>query len=520
MKISKSLLAGLMVVGFAAAASAQTDVYICGSTAFRASVTKAIQDVFILSSGTCNVAWDGGGSSNPLYKASTAIMTGTYNGNAVFVHTYWTGSAAGLTDLSVPNQITKWMPDTVFTGAAAAAIKASGTSGINISGTYTAVSAYPTATMSDSFYDSIGKSIASEGATGRTYQTDINNLDNNGFLEEAGTDGETVVGVVPFLWVSGVQTSGTSPFTNMTQQAAAQLQNVGYISVSQMGITSDTNDFCFLIGRNEDSGTRIGAEAEAQLGTTLGTASFGQPVKQYYAIFTATNSTVSTDGTFSANPNDNITAGTPIQAGGAYSSSTNGVIVADIGLWPKVSPVNTESTLNWNLEGHSGQVSGGDVAGVLEAGNPLLLSGTSIDNKHGQPQSAGYISGASKCYLLGYLAASDAASVPTSGSNPGVYLSYNGVPYSPANIDNGSYTFWTFEHMYYTTSGANAISGVAQNMADAVADEVYTYDAQTNSSGVTTTTANPAISAKCAGLYLNNLQVTRTREGDPVFINY
>jgi hypothetical protein len=500
MKISKSLLAGLLVVGFAAAASAQTDIYVCGSTAYRAPVTKAIQDVLITSGTTINVAWDGGSAANPLYKAGEAIISGSYAGTAVIVHTFWTGSLSGLIDLSVPNTITKWIGDAVVESGGAAAT--SGSNGININGSgYATVSSQPQITMSDSFADSIGKSIA--GAPGgKTYQSAITALGSA--LHSAGTQGETVVGIVPFIWVAGNQTSGTPPYTNITQQAAAALQDVGYAPITELengaAVTSDTNDYAFLIGRNEDSGTRIGAEAEAQIGSAGATSSFGQPVDQYYATFTGSPST---DGTFGSNPADGIAAGTAIQTGGASVS------VSDIGLWPANSALNTENAVNWNTEGHSGQISGGDVANVLLASNSLTLNLSSIDNGDGQPGN--WSPGVSKAYLVAYLAASDAASLPTAN-----FLSYNGVPYSAANIDNGAYTFWTFEHMYYRTSGANAISGLTQTFANALADEVFTFDAQTNSSGVTTTTANPAVSTKVAGLYFSNANFTKVREGNPV----
>jgi hypothetical protein len=506
MKISKSLLAVLAIGGFAAAASAQTDIYLAGSTAYRAPVTKAIQDVL----GANNVAWDGGSAVNPLYKAGEAIISGTYSGNWVIVHTYWTGSVAGLDDLSVPNALTnKFIGDAVVeTGGAAVT---SGSNGINIHGTgyATVSSAYVQIAMSDSFPDTVGKSISAISA-GKTVQADITTLLTNNDIKEAGTSAGAnggPVGIVPFIWCSG-STATAVPFTNITQQAAAELNEYGATPVETLesgtAVTSDTNDYAFLVGRNEDSGTRVAAEAEARIGADHSTSSYGQGVSQYYVTFTGSPSS---DGTFSSNPADGITAGTPIQAGGATVS------VSDIGLWPSNSPLNTETTLNWNIEGHSGQISGGDVAGVLEALNPQDLPLDTIDNGDGQPGN--WVQGTSNAYLVAYLAASDAASLATSQ-----FLSYNGVPYSAANIDNGAYTFWSFEHMLYVTTGANAISGVTLNFAKALGDEVYNFDAQTNSSGVTTTASNPPVSSKVAGLYLFNANFTKSREGDTVTPNF
>ncbi|MEI9999469.1 MAG: hypothetical protein WDO13_10035 [Verrucomicrobiota bacterium] len=59
--------------------------------------------------------------------------------------------------------------------------------------------------------------------------------------------------------------------TNITQQAAAALIGSGSIFQSLLtGLNNDpdTANAFYLVGRNEDSGTRIGAYAESQFGVT------------------------------------------------------------------------------------------------------------------------------------------------------------------------------------------------------------------------------------------------------------
>jgi hypothetical protein len=525
MKFLKPLLAGLLVVGFAGAASAQTELYIAGSTAYRASVVKSIQDVLITSTTTVEVAWDDGGSTsnNTAYKGSAVLISGSYNGIATFVHCYWTGSLSGVYDLAAANPISHWIPDSVITtsGTLATAIANSGTTGYDITGAYTPQTpSVPTeVAMSDSFSDSIAKTL---GVLSKTYQNTVNNapLANAG-IQNTSIPG--VVGIVPFVWVSGSQ-AGTPPDTNMTQQAAAALEDDGFVPVTALEtgatIASDTNDYAFLVGRNEDSGTRIGAEAEAQDGSYNKAYNFGQPTLQYYATYTG--GTPAIDGTFTTNANNGAESGQPIYAGGT------GISVSDIGLWPQAAPLNTESGITWNTEGHSGQIAGGDVIGMLEALNPLYLNLTAIDTGDGQPSNwdpagnGNATDHSNKAYLVGYLGISDASKFTSTH-----YMTYNGVPFSAANIYAGAYTFWTYEHMYYVTSGANAISGQPLALAHAIADEIYNYDAQTNSSGVTNSSGTSPASND-AGLFFpgslgypgTTVGFSRTREGYPLSPNF
>jgi len=522
MKISTTLLAGLLVVGFAAAASAQTHLYFAGSTAYRAPVTRAIQDVL----GKYTVAYDPGSpATKTLYSTGNAIISGTLQygasaGQWVIIKTDWTGSAAGLVDVS-SGTVDTFMADSNLTGLTP------GASGTNAIHSFATDPETPNVTMSDSFLSSVVKSIATATTGGASFSKTVNNANLDGAGTEAeGVDG--VVGIIPFEWLAGAQTSGSAPFTNMTQEAAAALESTGYVSVNQLGLSS-TTDYLFLIGRNEDSGTRIAAQAEAQLGSAAGSASFGKPMTQYYAAFkTVTAASVSNDKTF--------TNSVLVQGSNTIETGGTGTTVVDIMPWPANQEVNTETALSWSANGHSGQVSGGDVASMLEAtcSNTLPITiGTSTSNTptadfvSGRPGN--WVTGTSKAYLVGYIGLADAGGIPTSSTT--VALSYNGVPYSPANILSGAYTFWAFEHMYYPDAMAGTVAG---NTADTIADTLLdgiggtvtnpttgigttNGDAQTNNNGITDPNSPPTITPSVAGI-LNNSKAlfTRNAEGYPL----
>ena len=526
MKISKTLLVGLMVVGFAGAASASvTTLCIAGSTAFRGSVIKAIQDS--LAPGY-TYAFDGTGTQTQFNAGqatySGSIKTGlTGAGESIIVKTYWTGSVAGVCDVSTTNPIIGFIPTSALPS----------TGGSNVHGLYTKESNVPNVAMSDASAAADAESVATAAfgsIDGSVYQADITNAG----LVDAGSTGTNkagtakTVGMLPFVWVAGAETSGsTPPYTNMTQQAASTLESQGYIPASMLSgtaFTTSTNDFVFLIGRNEDSGTRVNAQAEAAIGVTTAVSSFGLSMNQYYAVFTANNGSVATSGSFpsddvyaQSNAGLGITAGSPI--GNIETGGTNCTLV-DIGLWPADAPVNTETSINWDTEGHSGQAGGSGVAGVLDAVNPVVgLNLTLIDNGGGKPTSPiAWNHSVSKAYLVGYLGTADAGGIPSTAGC--TYLTFNGVPYSPANVYNGSYSFWGFEHMYYRGTGTNSPTGAQLDMTTDIADTIFSTDAPTDSSG-NTDTAIPPTNVKVGGLIFNSTvtNFTRGSEGLPVTLN-
>jgi hypothetical protein len=73
-------------------------------------------------------------------------------------------------------------------------------------------------------------------------------------------------------------------------------------------------------------------------------------------------------------------------------------------------------------------------------------------------------------YIVGYLTDSDAAQVSANT----VALTWNGVPYSVGNIQQGLYTYWSFLHVYYNSSYLSTYSPIAVTFANYLAQDIAT----------------------------------------------
>jgi hypothetical protein len=417
------------------------------------------------------------GSDDTAKKFNAAIFYGTIAGHETIIKTYWTGSIAGIIELAQNEQLNGvFMADSVLTPLASGAVT-------SVSG-YTTESAHAaTVAMADNPVSEAQGILGTAKAS--TAKTNAVNAIKNAVFQDAGvTAGPAkAVALVAFQWVlgntddktvvSGVNT--TPPFTNITQQQAGALVKNGYLPLSQFtGNSGDADNYVFLVGRNEDSGTRNAAFAEAQTG-------FGRSANQ---VATSTTATLST-----------------------------------LALYP-ITGLYQETSITWNTLGHSGYNTGTNVATALSYVCPNLHANST--DKAGLGNGMDSILapdgwdlngvGTSKCYLISYLGISDVASVV--GRAP---LTYNGVPFSASNVNNGLYTFWNYEHSYYLTNGTNSINsgdngqtaGTARAVADAIADDIYnadaTFDAGTGPAGVLITTS---------------LLATRQQAGSPVNPNY
>ena len=232
----------------------------------------------------------------------------------------------------------------------------------------------------------------------------------------------------------------------MTQQVAAALVKVGAVPYGQLAGNGDLSNYVFIVSRNEDSGTRIDANAEAQTG-------FGQTVTTY--TFNFSGSTTSY-----------VDNGTTIQTGGAPSATVTGGFKW-LGAWP----LNTVPSCSWSSLGHSGYLGGGDVANVLKSTGDTVSTFTT-----GKP--GGFTNGVSHAALIGVLGTADQA------GTVGTRLTYNGVPFSVANIQNGTYTLWDFEHCYIRST-APVLTGDNLQACNDLADKIWTTDAPTNGNGKT-----------------------------------
>ena len=281
-KYVATMIAGVTALTIAGSVSAQTiTLRLTGSTAYRNQTHNAI--MHILDAG---YTFGYAGSGATISGAGQAVFKGTVNAGAipVIIQTSWSGSVGGVQNLTENLTIANWLTATNLAVAPGTA---------NLSIHDPAVTA--DAAMSDSF----------QGATAFTTPTLI----------------DQVVGVAPFTWVRGA--GSPSNMVNMTT-LLAQTVLAGQTPLSQWTANpADAAVNVSVFGRDEDSGTRLGAFAESGFGI------FGAPF-QYQPT-----------GTLGA----------------------TGLITA-MNAWP----VNTVNGTTYDV-GHSGYSSGGTLASAV--GTPV-----------------------------------------------------------------------------------------------------------------------------------------------------
>jgi len=236
------------------------------------------------------------------------------------------------------------------------------------------------------------------------------------------------VGVVPFVWVRN--NGAPSTISNITPLLARSLLSYGAPLSMFSNNASDASMMVFPIGRDQDSGTRLAAFAETGYGTLT-------PPGQYKVNL----------------------SGTTITSAELYPVNTVLGVTYDIGTSGYASGSNVKTALN---------ATGSDTAPVYDTTSGAIGSGATLIS--------------SGAWYVGYLGTSDASGVTGVTVNDttgwtGSALTYNGVPYSPTNVREGSYTFWTYEWLMYRNSGTNALTGTGKTVADQLANKILTVDA-------------------------------------------
>ena len=385
--------------------SAQTRVYITGSTAFRAATTNAINSYL---SKAAPDAWDGNSSGvgSAFTSANAQIWTGSHGGNSYIVKTSWSGSSGGIQVVSGSGNFPVYYLADVGAGGSNA--------GQNNNDPRKGPSASPAQPFET--YNAggdIAMSDVFQGGSPFTSGTTINGVTYNGLTDNT-------VGVVTFQWVA----SNSFPGTNMTPQIAQYLYtNVGAAPICLWtGSTfSASGPIVYAGGRDPDSGTRGTAFAESGIGIFTG-------VQQWQPI------------------------------------NVSGGVIGDIQLYP-------QETVNGILypQGDGGESSGSTLRNYLN--NTLSATAASEEGN-----------GNTVAYLMAYLGTSDAAKVTTAAQNPNVgasyggtlpavALTYNGVGFSQSAVENGQYTFWGFEHLFYLPSLSGTKLTFAQGLASQISGE-------------------------------------------------
>ena len=240
MKALKLLaVAFIAAAAFISTASAQTKIYITGSTAFRSATVNAITSTL---SGTVTTASD----NASLTSANAVTWTGgNIGGTAVTIKASWSGAVGGGQTVAGSLSV-RFLPDGA-TGTANADPRTVGNP---------AEVAIPDIAMTDNLQSSTpftGGSLVNGGPA--TYATLTDNA----------------VGVVSFTWAASV---GFPTGKSMTKQLAQyQLGGTGSVPLAfYTGLTADqatlagATGVVYATGRDPDSGTRVQTLAESGYG--------------------------------------------------------------------------------------------------------------------------------------------------------------------------------------------------------------------------------------------------------------
>jgi hypothetical protein len=231
------------------------------------------------------------------------------------------------------------------------------------------------------------------------------------------------VGIVTFVWIKNA--GFPASVTNITSlQARALLQGFSPLSLFT-GNPDDSSSFVLAVGRNQDSGTRVAALADSGYG------SLKAPVQWQLNI-----------------------------SGGAVTSA-------------ELYPANTYFGITYDL-GTTGYSSGSTLATAF---NATGSDSAPVNDEFGDEIFSG-------AYYIGYVGTGDAKKLTGHTQNSdGTFtatnnqvLSYNGVPFSYANVREGKYSFWTVEHLMHRTNLASNASTVASKLAAQIHDTTAAID--------------------------------------------
>lgn len=241
MKISNTLLGGIALLGMTGLASAQTKIYVTGSSAFRASTNNEIDNLLTANGGGYTKA-----SDNATFTSANAItwIGGNISGTPVTIKASFSGSGAGVqTVAGAPNFTVGFLPD----GAAGTANSDPRTT------TNPREAAVPDIALSDVYQ---GTTPFNGNFNGVTYSTLTDN----------------VVGVVAFTFAGSKNFPANQ---TMTPQIAQTLFPGGDVALSEFtGSANDDNIGVVATGRDADSGTRLTAVAETNVGVNAALRQF------------------------------------------------------------------------------------------------------------------------------------------------------------------------------------------------------------------------------------------------------
>ncbi|MDB6153469.1 MAG: hypothetical protein JWL90_1922 [Chthoniobacteraceae bacterium] len=411
MKLINTLAIGALVLATAGAASAQTVIRIVASNGDRGATQTAISK--LLASG-----WTYQGIGGSTSSSGTLSVAVNSNFGA------WKGTYAG-------NSV---VIKTSYAGALAGIAAVAGhTLNRFVVSNGTGTGAVPNPSTGTTEGTDYEQGFADFGLSTNFQATSPFNGVVNGVTYNKVT--EEKVGISPLVFVASPGFPAAS--ANITTQLAQQLYKNGFAPLSLFtGLPADENKIVYAIGRNTDAGQRYGTYTEIGLGTTTAVQVW----------------------------KPSITGATTDPSNVVYGGTANSHV-----LWPQeiVSGIDSGSP------GNGGFGTGADLAPALTSvlgPNAYKLFDASVNDFIFPNATAGY--------YIGYLTPNDANSRVLGGvvaaANRGVLLKYNGVDYTPANVQNGSYTPWVYNRVLTPKSG---LTGLPLTFANALRDQIKNTDA-------------------------------------------
>jgi hypothetical protein len=233
-----------------------------------------------------------------------------------------------------------------------------------------------------------------------------------------GALNSTQVAIEPYVWV-GTPGLATRGVTNITTAQAQNLYQYGKLPLSFFtGKSADSTSYVYALTRDPGSGSRLIAAAETGVGvTTL--------LKTYEP--TVTGATADNLGNF-----------------------VKGTISGSIPLYP--AGVIKSTQIYDPTAGDTGYPSFGtaDQTGLLAA----ITSTPTVNSS--SPSTAQF--------FIAYFNPTDGAEAVAAGSEQ---LTYNGVTYSQANLQNGLYTFWSYEQIQAPSTLSSQASTILNDLVNA-----------------------------------------------------
>ncbi len=206
-------------------------------------------------------------------------------------------------------------------------------------------------------------------------------------------------------------------------------------------------------------------------------------------------SAVLTNGSLPQFQFDNGAATTPIFVTGRnFDSGTRLCAFAETGFGINNPPSQLDSTQTTANHIASGAWVAGAGGNVFFSAANGFTSGGQVAAALDATGSLGVIGG----FVISYLGVADANTAVAGGATA---LNYNGVPFSVAAVQNGQYTFWSYEHFF---KSPQLIALPAADNHNVVANAL-----------AATIASDAAVSP--AGILLSGMLVARSVEGAPVF---